>query len=258
MGKYLIRSRITDNFQRTSDWSELNEMIIAPPPTKIISKAPDMKVPIFADKRTNIFTTTLKWNEIPSIDNYMIIAENPEGEKIHEYKTKATSLKVELVPGLYRFKVLAILDDGTLGEPSTLTEIYNILGAKILPPRLAFKKHKNGIEYVQIKSELKNAVIEGLLEYQFIESNIWLLDRKIVKAEIKDLEFNGNLKPGKYKLTLNALANGFSPSDSSILDFIIKPKLPDIQSIGNEIELDIHGPESSILNASENIKVIKK
>jgi hypothetical protein len=243
MGKYLIRSRITDMYQRTSSWSELNEMVIAPPPTKITSKAPDSTVPTFADKKTNTFSTHLNWSPLPGVDKYMVIAETPEGEKITEYKSDKAELKLDLTPGVYKFKVMAILADGTVGDASPLSDTYNILGAKILPPRLAFKKRKDGMSYVQVKSELKDAVLEGTLEYQAWESEVWSVARKIEKAEIKDIELDQSLIPGKYKITLNAVAQGYSSSESTSIEFIIKPKLPDILAIENEIALAVQGKE---------------
>jgi hypothetical protein len=241
MGKYLIRSRITDKFQRTSEWSELTEMSIAPPPTKITSKAPDPGVTTFADKQTNSYTTTLKWDPLPNVENYLVTAETPEGEKITEYKSTKSELKLDLTPGVYKFKVMAILTDGTVGDASPLSETYNILGAKILPPRIAFKRSEDKKEYVQVKSELKNAVLEGILEYQAWESDSWSVARKIENAEINDIELDDSLAAGKYKITLKAVAKGYSASESASLEFIIKPKLPDILAIENEIALAVQG-----------------
>lgn len=257
MGKYLIRSRITDKFQRISAWSELTEMFIAPPPTKITSKAPDANIATFADKKTNTYSSVLKWISLPGIESYMIIAETPEGEKITEYKSSTPELKIDLTPGVYKFKVLAVLADGSAGEASALTETYNILGAKILPPRLAYKKHKDGTEYIQIKSELKDAVLEGLLEYQAWESDLWTTVRKIEKAEIKNIELDATLVPGKYKLNLKAIANGYSSSENTTIEFIIKPKLPDILSIENEIFLAVQDGDSEGME-SKSVDEIKK
>lgn len=257
MGTYLIRSRITDMYQRTSSWSELNEMVIAPPPTKITSKAPDSVVPTFADKKTNTYSTHLNWSPLPGVDKYMVIAETPEGEKITEYKSDKAELKLDLTPGVYKFKVMAILADGTVGDASPLSGTYNILGAKILPPRLAFKKHKDGVNYVQVNSELKDAVLEGVLEYQAWESEVWSVARKIEKAEIKDIELDQSLIPGKYKITLNAVAKGYSSSEPTSIEFIIKPKLPDILAIENEIALAVQGKEAED-SEPKNIDEVKK
>jgi hypothetical protein len=253
MGKYFIRSRITDMFQRTSEWSELTEMVIAPPPSKILSKAPDSKTAVIADKSTNTFSTTLKWEPLPSVENYLIIAETPEGEKITEYKSSQPELKIELSPGAYRFKVMAILADGTVGDPSPLSDEYKILGAKILPPRLSVKSSKDKKKYVQVRSELNDATLEGFLEYQRWESNNWTLVRKIENLEVKDIEIEDSLSPGKYKLTLKTIGKGHSVSDSTLVEFIIKPKLPDILSIENEIALAIQGKEKAESEVSKNV-----
>lgn len=246
MGTYLIRSRITDIYQRTSEWSELTEMVIAPPPAKLTSKAPDLSKPVFADKKTNTFSTELTWGALPGVEKYMIVAETPEGEKVAEYSSHHSNLKLDLSPGVYRFKVMAILSDGTIGEPSSPSDIYSILGAKILPPRLAFKKNNEGQAYIQVNSELKNAVLDGTLFYQPWESEVWSVVQNIENAEMADIQLDQKLTPGKYKISLKAVAKGYSSSEENSVEFIIKPKLPDIASIQDEITMALQGKDSQI------------
>jgi hypothetical protein len=244
MGTYLIRSRITDVFQRTSDWSELTEMVIAPRPTHFTSKAPNLDKSVFADKKTNTFSTPLEWEALPGVEKYLVVAETPEGEKIAEYNSDQSNLKLDLGPGVYRFKVMAILSDGTVGEQSSVSDTYSIIGAKMLPPRLAFKKNSEGSGYVQVNSELKNAVLEGTLSYQAWESDTWAEVRKIENAEMADVPLDSKLAAGKYKISLRAVAKGYSSSEEASVDFIIKPRLSDILSIEDEITMALQGKDS--------------
>lgn len=235
LGKYLIRSRITDKFQRESPWSDLTEMTIGPPPTLITSHAPANNTPIYGNKKTGVADIPIKWNPLPFIDKYLLIVENPEGEKVQEYTTVKTEFVAQLPPGVYKFKVNAILEDGTIGDPSPLSDLYTVWGAKILPPRLSYKKDKEGNSILSMHSELRNAFVSGILEYQNLEGDSWNIVKKVENQEIKDLPLSSDLNPGKYKVTLKSLAKGFTPSENASLEFIIKPKEKDLESIDSEI-----------------------
>lgn len=255
LGKYLIRSRFTDRFGRTSPWSDLNEMMIAPPPTAFQGLAGEKAInKVEANKKTNKFSTTLQWKPMVNIENYMVWAETPEGEKIAEFKTQKPSLNLALQPGLYRFKVMAILPDGSLGDPSEPSQIFDIAGSKIPPPRLFYRKpnpllqspDQKADRKVSVRSPLKSGELDGYLEYQAWESETWQQVKKIenvrlTDAKIEGFELDPSLRPGKYKLTLRVLAKKYTPSDYATIDFVLKPRKADLDSIKEEIKLALNG-----------------
>ncbi len=237
MGKYLIRSRFTDKFERISPWSELSELIIAPPPTEILSFPPADGTSIFANKTTGVAEINLNWKPLPQIEKYLVSVENPEGDIVKEFYTSKDNIAILLPPSTYAFKVKAVLADGTIGEPSPKSKYYTIVGAKILPPRIKYRKDKNGNSILSMNSELKNGVVSGIIEYQHFESDNWIMIEKIENQKIGDLKLDSKFKPGKYKSTFLSSAKGFSNSDTITYEFVIKPKQQDLDSIDEELKL---------------------
>jgi hypothetical protein len=233
MGKYYFRSRIFDRFERSSEWTDLAELLIAPPPTRILSKLPSDSL-IFAGKKTGIFEHTLTWEALPGVNDYKVIVENPDGKLVNEFSIKGTSAKLKVPPGQFQFRIQAVLPDGTVGDPSEPTPVLSILGAKIRAPVISFGKHSRGGRSAFVRSELASSLFDGELFYKTLEGNDWFKVKNFYDLKDHAILFDSTYKPGLYRLKLQAKARGFTPSEYGYSEFVIKPTEGDLLPIPDE------------------------
>ncbi len=240
MGKYFFRSRVLDKFARSSDWTELAELLIAPRPTKFKNKLSEPKL-LFADKFTGRYEMPIDWEPMPGIESYKISLETPEGKLANEFIVKGTSAHLKVPPGQYQLRVRAVLADGTIGDPSEPTSVLSVLGAKIQVPTLQFKKLPTIGQTVSFRSELDTASFTGELFYKPLEGNDWQSIRQFNELKERRIAFDSTYKPGRYKLRLQAKAKGFTPSDFGESEFVVKPLEIEFQPIPEEASSGING-----------------
>lgn len=225
MGKYYFRSRIIDKFERTSAWTEMAELIIAPPPTKITSKMPQPST-VFADRSTGKYLLRLAWEPIVGVEEFKVLVETPEGVIEKDFIVKNDWALAKIPPGQYTFRVQAILPDGTLGEPSEPTEMLTVIGAQIQPPTLVFKKDPKEGQLVTLRTEVAKAVFNGELFYKPLEGDSWGKVKEFKDWNGRKLVFDSTYKPGQYLLQMHASAKGFTPSTVREIEFVVKPAEP--------------------------------
>lgn len=230
MGKYFFRSRIRDRFERTSEWTDLAELIIAPPPTRITTPLP-LDVENFADKKTGVFNLPVGWAPLPGIEDYKVLLISPTGTSVAEWPVKATSLDLKIPPGQYQIKVQAILADGTLGDPSEPTGVLSVVGAKIQPPTLEFQRKMGSEQFLEWSSEMRQALYDGEIFYKAHEGTDWIKVKDLVSMVDKKLDMMTNYKPGLYRVSLRAKAPGFTPSDATQIEFVVKPTVSVLEDV---------------------------
>lgn len=240
MGKYFFRSRVLDKFDRSSDWTELAELLIAPHPTKFKNKLSEPML-LFADKTTGKYEMPIAWEPIPGIESYKISLETLEGKLANEFIVKDTSAQLKIPPGQYQLRVRAVLADGTIGDPSEPTSVLSVLGAKIQVPTLQFKKLPIIGQTVSFRSELDTARFSGELFYKPLEGNDWQLIRQFNELKERQITFDNSFKPGNYKLRLQAISKGFTPSDFGESEFVVKPLEKELKPIPEEASSGING-----------------
>lgn len=238
MGTYYFRSRIFDKFERSSEWTELAELVIAPPPTKIKNNIPDNQQ-FYADKKSGFLGHFLSWDELPGISEYKLVMETPDGKLETETRVKGISRTLKVPSGQHRFRVQAILSDGTLGEFSEPTPVLSVLGAKIQKPTIVYKKNfSTPAESVAlVRSELAMAEFDGELFYQPLEGTSWKRIQEFRNLKTNQILFNAEYFPGKYRLRMQAKAVGFTPSEFGVAEFTIKPSEVVITPIPDEVKV---------------------
>jgi hypothetical protein len=233
MGKYYFRSRITDEFERTSTWTTLAELVIAPPPTTI--ELPVTKEEsLYANPETGVYQLPLKWNPISGVNEYSLMVQNPEGQVLKEFRFKGSATKVELPPGQYQFRIKAILDDGTEGEPSAPTSVASVVGVALQSPRFQFHRDSVAGQSVTFRSESPRAHFGGVLYYSPLESNRWTKVKDLPLLKERKIKFDSSYRPGHYKLKLRAIARGYLDSAYNEFEFLIKPTDPMLTKVSEE------------------------
>ena len=241
MGTYYFRSRIQDRFERLSPWSEMDELIIAPPPSKILTRLPDPPE-VYADKETGRFDMNLEWDPVPAIDMYRVVVESPEGRLVKDIIARNTKGWVKLPPGQYRFRVQAVLADGTYGEASESTSVLSVVGAQIQPPTVEILRDPQVGYWAQFRSEVARALFEADVYYQPLEGEGWVLARQLKDLKGPKLFFDSSYKPGLYKVKMRASARKFTPSPWVELDFVIKPTEKQLIVVPREVLAGVADP----------------
>lgn len=234
MGKYYFRSRIIDKFDRSSAWTEMAELLIAPPPTKIISKIPNPSV-VYADRATGKYLLRLAWEPVAGVDKFKVLVETPEGVIEKDFVVKNEWALAKIPPGQYNFRVQAVLTDGTLGEPSEPTEMLTVIGAQIQPPTLVFKKDPKEGQLVTVRTEVAKAVFDGELFYKPLEGEAWAKVKDFKGWSGRKLIFDSGYKPGQYLLQMQASAKGLTASAVRELEFVVKPSEPVLVVVPTEV-----------------------
>lgn len=220
MGKYLFRSRVIDEDGIGSRWSEMQEIFLEPPPTKITTSPP--KLPIEANKKTNRATFDLAWEPLEGVTQYKILAQKESGGEPKEFLSKANSAKLNLPPGDYKFTVAAILADGSQGTSSDPSELFSITGSQLEPPEI--KTFKKGQSYkFSISKEKQTDYVEGELLYMPLEGESWSVVEKIENFPKNIYSYGKKFRPGQYKMRLRSGAEGFAYSEYKVIEFLVKP-----------------------------------
>lgn len=230
MGKYYFRSRIFDQYNRSSQWSELAEIVIAPPPTEILTRISEDHT-VFADKKSGLYEQVLSWKELPGIETYKVIQETLDGQIVQELKVTGNRAKVKVPPGQYQFRVQAVLADGTAGDASAATPTLSVLGAQIQPPVVKFRKAPQRGPWISVRSELKAALFDGELFYKPLEGTEWVKVEELRDRDRSPILLDERYKPGLYRLRFQAKAPGFTPSKYGECEFVLKPKEQDLRAI---------------------------
>lgn len=223
MGKYFFRSRILDKFARSSEWTEMAELLIAPPPAKI-KKNKVEKQQLFAEKGAGHFNYPISWEELPGISEYKVVLETPDGHQEVEAIVKGTSTTLKVPAGQHQIRVRAILSDGTLGDLSEPTSVISVLGAKIQKPTITYRQDPKLGSVALLSSELAIAQFDGDLYYMPLEGTTWKKVKEFHDLKTKQIIFNANYIPGQYQLRIQAKSKGFTPSEFGITEFVIKPR----------------------------------
>ncbi len=240
MGKYFFRSRIFDKFERSSEWTDMAELLIAPPPTRFNSKVPT-EPQLFAGKKTGLYELPLSWESLPGIEEYKVVLETPEGKVEKEFSIKANSARVKVPPGQYQFRVHAVLSDGTVGDSSEPTQVISVLGAKIQAPTVNFQKVAKKGQWVAIRSELAIAEFDGELFYKPLEGTSWQKVKEFRDLKTKSIVYDHSYTPGLYRIRMQAKAKGFTPSEFGESEFVVKPLESVLSPIPDETTAALHG-----------------
>lgn len=223
MGKYYFRSRILDKFGRSSEWTEMAELLIAPPPAKIKNKKVENQQ-FFAEKSSGLVNYPVSWEELPGITEYKVILETTDGHKEIETVVKGSSATLKIPPGQHQVRVQAVLSDGTLGDLSEPTSVISVLGAKIQKPTVTYQKDPKLGPVASFSSELSIAQFDGELFYMPLEGTTWKKVKEFRDLKTKQIIFNSDYIPGQYQLKIQAKSKGFTPSEFGMTEFIIKPR----------------------------------
>jgi hypothetical protein len=232
-GKYLVRSRVFDIADTASPWSEASEVLIAPPPLEVLTRS-NPGLPIHAKKKTGLGEIKIDWEALEGVLAYKLLIETTEGQLVREVKTETNWARVLLPVGVYKFRVQAILPDESETDPGPYSDEFTFIGADIDPPKVSIIKKKGGIFLAQIEAYPEYALLWGQLEYLPLEGATWTTVQEYKGVSQPVINFY-KLTPGNYKFTISARAEKYTDSKDTVLDFLVKPILPDLEKILAEI-----------------------
>jgi hypothetical protein len=222
-GKYQIRGRVLGVGKKNSEseWSDWKDFDI--PPAKIIPKPLD-KYEYQPETKSYTAQIGIGWQPIEGADKYRIeiFDEKNQLKKTNEIKDSKTM--IQLRPGNYSVKLTALTDDGLTSEPTFLEKPIKVQNILIPPPRkveLFLKRRLLRFELVSGTSALLTLQRQDFLGEEWQEI-------KIPPPEENYFRWGSELRPGKYRFTLQSRNLFDEVSKPIVKEFEIKPQEKDL------------------------------
>lgn len=228
-GKYWIRARTYDHRKVVGPWSTLEELTV-PPADIELSKKPEPE--LRADVQSLKAKVDLAWLSSSGAHLYELKITDSKGN-LYKRELSTTQWTQELPTGDYKFELTAMARDGLRSETQSFS--VQVLGAQMgeiqilpfdpkQPAQLQWRGGPTGAEY------------SGILERQDLaaEDEDWDELVRFEAQKASQLKVNETLRPGKYRLKVQAHAKGWSPSNTVNYEFIVKPTLRELSSIPEE------------------------
>jgi hypothetical protein len=234
VGKFMIKCRPFDKRFVAGPWSEEFEIIVPPPPVEF-NKLESHQ--LTASSKTLKATTALTWTSAEGIEQFRLKIFNEKDELVEEKLLKETSWNFEASPGKFRAELVALGGDGVENEEKSVLQ-WEVLGAQMEPLKIVdFDPQKP--TQVAWTGAAEGAFFEGLLERQDIGSadpEEWDEIKSFTKQNAFFIEAKQPLKPGVYRLTVSASAEGFRSPPTAQREFIVKPPRRELGSVPEETE----------------------
>jgi hypothetical protein len=222
-GRYEIKTRAKDKRGVYGVWSESDSIEVTSPglqlrPENSVVKAMDPKNPYEPLK--------LQWPEMPLATGYQVKIKDKNGKIVGDKQVEQAHTEISLVPGEYSYTVLVMYADGQLSPPSEFEPKIQIKATEIPAPKVEWKGNKKGqkIARWQVPAGIQ---IVNKLEYSAYLSEQWTLVKD--KFEKPEIITNHLRPPGRYRLTLQAMAEGWTSGPSTVEEFEVKPIETDLE-----------------------------
>lgn len=222
-GKYQIRGKVhgIDPRDTQSDWSSWKEFDI--PPTKVES----LKLDKFEHKvspQTYLSHIPIKWNAIDGATEYVIEVSDINQKKTKTFTSKGLQGVLKLRPGYYNVKITAKTADGLPSEPYELPQPIVVQNIPVAAPEKIQVEPEKGL--LTFSSPTGAPVVVSLERQPFLGQGWKKLDQKAVSGSTYN--WQPNLTPGKYRLTLFS-KNSFNEVSTPVTrEFEVKPKEQDL------------------------------
>jgi hypothetical protein len=216
-GRYRIRLRSFDSRKVPGDWNEPFEVVVKMnPPIKVWPK--DNQT--FRSKEDDKQEVEFVWKKQKGISATRLeIREIKTGKSIYDEKLETNRVKVEIpIASRYEWKVTYYDQQGTEGEGSSWGEGFAILGPKIDKPKLETPDSKFVRELAWNKPNLAKEFNYVLLKKNE-KSGKWEVTESNGKYNATKLDFKQTYAGGKYQLKVQAVADGYLPSDFATVEF---------------------------------------
>lgn len=225
LGTYKVRSRFVLKSDQASPWSQLEPLEVQVP----VGKIKNIEGETFhkVNLASGVAKVPLEWTELQNIKSYRLDIKDKSGKKVFSTKTQKSPFNVNLPAGEYRYCVTPFDEYGNEGDPSEDSPALIVSSAQLPPPLIEGHKQDEALVDVQWKA-YRSANLEGQLFFRKIMATEWI-PKKIFK-DIKKSPWTAppDLEPGEYQIQFRATAQGADASDSVFIEFLVKPKKPDL------------------------------
>lgn len=237
MGKYLFKSRIIDENNNPSPWSEFEELVIGPPPLSM-----DLPKDVLTPKN-NQLSLDVSWNikSPKGLKGWRQLVKNQKGEVVSEDFLKGEgliSVKQRFLPGEYQVTLVPQLPDGEWGDEQNFN--FKVGSASLNKGSLALDAAKESL-VVDKNNELDGIVTEYRIFYRGLGGRDWQVSRSGVVDSSGRIEY-ASWPPGEYRAEVKNKRAGFMDSINAEMSWIKKPTLKDM----NDISLALDGMAKEI------------
>ncbi|WP_413288360.1 hypothetical protein [Bdellovibrio sp. HCB337] len=236
VGRYRVRSRVSDARKVYGEWSPLEEFTVQPKPAKIPKK--NVVTTGVIDKKTLTSEVTFHWGEAAGASAFRVKVVNEKAEVIRDEIVKGFSYTTTLTAGTYSTTLTSIGNDGIESDPVTLAGRVIIETVQLDKPVIVFDEVADpgnpkvkiqrlpttkGTPTLRWKDASKVADTVGTLEYRYFFGEEWIPVDKFTSKDAKEVILSKAAKPGRYRITAWAEAGGLKKSEATTYEFVIKP-----------------------------------
>lgn len=223
--KLQIRSR-SEDADIFSPWSETLPIEVV---AKEITPLKPEDNSIIAALDANKFTVEFEWKPVDGVKEYTIKVWNEKRkENPWVFVTKYPRKKLDVPPGeIYFWQVLFESASGISYAQSPTTFKFTILGSKLTAPEIGPLTLSPEIQVLEWSKTLGANKYQAKLYYRHIDETEY---KKVEETETSDRTWTFHkLKRGSYKLEVSASAPRRTSSDTSTIEFMLKPTATEIQ-----------------------------
>ncbi|MBC7370318.1 MAG: hypothetical protein H7326_02065 [Bdellovibrionaceae bacterium] len=235
VGKYFVRSRVSDSRAVFGEWSGTNEFVVQPKPAFVGEKSVRTSGKI--NPKTLTSEVFFHWSEAPGASFFKVKIVDQTNTLIREAIVKGFSYKTELKAGVYTTTLTSVNDKGIESEPVVLPGKVVIETVQLPKPEIVFEEFQdpanaklvakrlpqtNGVATLRWKpTSLSDTV--GLLEYRYFFGEEWIPVHNFNSKSASEVILEKSQKPGRYRITVWAEAAGLVKSEPTSYEFVTKP-----------------------------------
>lgn len=226
VGSYLMRARSFDKRGLTSPWTA-QEVLEIPPATPLVEKSPPAET--LADEKSLKAKLDFKWKPSVGASHYIIETLDAQGKVTSSITSKETSFSTEVPPGTYSFAIKAVGKDDVISESAQNLK-FVVKGAKLKPVEFATEDVSKE-RIVRWKSENLAANYNLSFERSDLDTDDWESVNRTEQVTEKEFKIPADLAPGKYRISVKSESQGWTSSDVTSHEFLVKPTLREISSV---------------------------
>lgn len=224
-GRYQIRAQTKTSEGRLGLWTDWVDVNV--PPKRVDSQSIERKIEAVAQGDTLLAPVPLAWTSSGAATRYQVNIIDGLGKMVTSFVSDKSEALLQLPPGTYSVEIVSIAEDGLRSKPTKLENYIHIAAATLPTPSVRSQ--------LDISGQLKALDFDSKpgLQYMVRTEHCLLLSdewKVIASQPLTAASWSppANLAPGKYRVGFWSEAPGWQNSALQHWEFLVKPKLADL------------------------------
>jgi len=224
-GVYQVRIRSLDRRGVAGAWSDPIDLTIPMPATEGVNPGADQ---VISAKSMTVTPVVFQWQKNVDATSYKLTILDSKGQVVQEQTTAATEVSVNLaVAAAYTWSVVSTGADGDQSSQSPARS-FKIVGGRLARPTLEMDTATPDTRRIRWKAIEHADSYE--VELKVLVGKAWqTLDSKVVSGDGL-YEPPADLKPGRYRVFVQAKAAWWQPSKKGATKFKVDPPKVEVKA----------------------------